>query len=133
MGEAGDDLRPGSEFLRRLNARPRNPRVGYSLLIGTKAPMTKEQLIEMRKIMAAQGKKSRFVRFFGPKLDALLSDLDEVVDGKGDGAVSVQRAKLAGVTDVAFFRVRHAKAWDDPKDPGSVALRKAVLDRLERK
>ncbi|MEN8150835.1 MAG: alpha/beta fold hydrolase, partial [Planctomycetota bacterium] len=133
MGEAGDDLRPGSAFLRRLNARPRNPRVVYSLLLGTKAHLTEKELVRMRETVAAEGKKNRFVRFFGPKLDALLADLDEVVDGKGDGAVALKRGKLEGVTDVVLIPVRHGKAWDDLKDPGSAALRKAVLERLERK
>jgi len=133
MGEAGDDLRPDSEVLRRLNARPRSPRVVYSLFLGTKTLLTEKDLKEARKAIALEGEKNRFVRFFGPKLDDLLADLDEVVDGKGDGAVAVKRGKLAGVADFATFPVRHSLAWDDPKDPGSAALRKAVLERLERR
>ena len=35
LGEAADDLVPGSPFLTRLNARPRNRRIRYSIFLGT--------------------------------------------------------------------------------------------------
>ena len=54
----------------------------------------------------------------------------EVVTGKGDGAVAVKRACLAGVPDTHTFPFEHHVVWDDPTDPGSAALRQAVLHRL---
>jgi pimeloyl-ACP methyl ester carboxylesterase len=132
LGGAGDDLRPGSPFLVRLNARPRNPRIAYSLLLGTGGSLTAKELVAFRDGVRKAGKTNRFVRFFGSRLEADLADLDEVVRGKGDNAVALKRGRLEGVTDVATFPFRHSVAWDDPDDPGSAAVRRAVLTRLAR-
>jgi len=132
LGEGATDLRPGSPFLTRLNARKRSPKIAYSLFLGTGGALTAAELSALRAGIARAGKANRFVRFFGPRLAADLTNLDEVVTGKGDNAVAVTRGRLTGVPDTATFPFRHSVAWDDLKDPGSAAVRKAVLDRLGR-
>ena len=39
LGEAAEDLQPDSDFLRTLNARKRNPKIQYTLFLGTGGPV----------------------------------------------------------------------------------------------
>ena len=43
----------------------------------------------------------------GDRLDRYLADLDEVVEGKGDGAVAVKRGRLEGVSDIEVLDFDH--------------------------
>jgi pimeloyl-ACP methyl ester carboxylesterase len=108
LSEAAADLRPDSPFLRQLNARERNPRVRYTILLGTGGPLRPMELAALRKSVAAAGQRTRWVRFFGARTEQWLEDLDEVVEGKGDGAVSIERGRLEGVKDTVLLKFRHA-------------------------
>jgi hypothetical protein len=107
MGEAGDDLLPGSQFLKKLNARPRNPQVRYSIILGTSGPLTPEDLEKIRKTVKAAGEQGRWLRFFGARVHGWLEDMDEVLDGKGDGCVSLARGRLEGVDDMIVLNISH--------------------------
>ena len=76
------DLQPDSVFLRELNARPRNPRVKYAILLGTGARLTREQVEQLRQSLATAESKSRVVALFARRVDETLADLDEVVPGR---------------------------------------------------
>ncbi|MEM6330576.1 MAG: hypothetical protein AAF790_10045 [Planctomycetota bacterium] len=106
LGEAADDLTPGSPFLQRLNARGRNPAVAYTLILGAGGGVTDEQLRwarkRMRRALAGIGARSTAER-----LDRCLADMDEFVTGRGDGVVAVKRARLAGVDDVVVLPFGH--------------------------
>ena len=130
LGEALEDLEPGSPFLKRLNGRPRNPRVRYSIFLGTAAPLEKENLESLRRSLRAAGERNRFVRLFGGKLDGHLSDLEEVLRGKGDGAVAVKRGRLEGVEDVVVLPFDHQALTCAPRTTGEKSLREAILQRL---
>jgi len=130
LGEAGGDLAPGSPFLERLNARPRNPRVAYTIFLGTHAPLNAAAVEWMRAGAGAAAQRSRLAKFLGPKVDAYLADLDEVIRGKGDGAVAVARGRLAGVADTVILDFDHLAMADDPSQPGSVELMRQILARL---
>ena len=84
LSAAVDDLKPGSRLLRELNARPRNPKVRYTILLGVSAPLEVEDLARLRAAISDRGQRNRWIRFVGPRLQEWLADLDEVVDGKGD-------------------------------------------------
>jgi len=131
LGEASVDLQPDSAFLRKLNARDRNENVAYSILLGAGGPLSKDQRNTLRRRVKNAGEDNRYVRFFGPKVDRWLADLDEVVAGKGDGAVAIKRGKLEGVEDVATLPFDHVAALQGPGATGVEAkLRKAVIERL---
>lgn len=103
LGEAGGDLLPGSVLLQELAARPRNPRVDYHLVLGTRSLLTPAQLARLREQVAAplaEGQLGRTGRLVQPLVEQWLHDLDELVDGRGDGAVSVERGRLPGVEPV---------------------------------
>jgi pimeloyl-ACP methyl ester carboxylesterase len=107
LSEATVDLQPDSVFLRELNARPRNPHVKYSILLGTGARLTREQVDQLRQSLATAESKSRVVALFARRVDETLADLDEVVQGAGDGAVALKRGRLEGVEDVVILNFTH--------------------------
>ena len=97
LGEAGGDVLPGSVFLTELAARSRNPRVDYHLVLGTKSLLQAAQLEAVRREATARLRGHTVGDLVRPRLDAWLSHLDELVDGRGDGAVSVVSGNLDGV------------------------------------
>ncbi|MCH7729723.1 MAG: hypothetical protein IH991_25115 [Planctomycetes bacterium] len=65
LAEAADDLCPDSQFIRRLNARKRNSKVSYSIILGAKARFERSHVEFVRRRFTAIGKKNRWVRFLG--------------------------------------------------------------------
>ena len=130
LGEAYQDLTPESEFLTQLNARPRNPAVTYSIILGSGAFLDDDTVVRLRESMLHMCEKNRFVRFLGPRLDQLLEDLDEVVQGQGDGLVAVSRGKLEGVEDVVILPFNHLTMLTDVPIPVEKQLREEILKRL---
>lgn len=134
LSEASADLKPGSAFLRTLNARDRNKNVQYTIILGMGAPLSAAQRGELRQRINAAGRENRYVRFFGPKVDRWLADLDEIVAGRGDGAVAVKRGKLEGVDDIVKLPFNHVTALEGPARVGVEAkLRQTIIDRLKTK
>ena len=107
LGEASVDLEPGSVFLTRLNRRDRNPNVKYSILTGVAAPIPARDLQAIRNRLNKLAERSRWLKFMVSKCDRVLADLDEVIDGRGDGVVSYKRARLKGVDDTIALRFGH--------------------------
>ncbi len=106
--------------------------VRYSILLGTDGPLAQASLDGIRLSLKQAGARSRYVRFFGGKLDGDLADLDEVVRGKGDGAVAVKRGMLAGVEDVELLPFDHLTLPVSEDSPGAAALRNAIVKRISR-
>ena len=130
LGEATADLSPGSVFLDRLNRRPRNPRVVYTILLGTAGPMREEEMSRLRETVRDYTDDTRVMRFVSSKLVHTLDSLDEVVDGKGDGVVSCERGRLAGVRDVVELPFSHASVLGG-ESAATYYAHQAILDRLE--
>jgi pimeloyl-ACP methyl ester carboxylesterase len=132
LNEARIDLQPESELLGQLNSLPRNPQVRYSLLLGNKGPATHEQLDELRRRVIASQDLNPALRVLGPRLAELLEDLDELVDGLGDGAVAVERGRLEGVDDTIVLRFNHGTITSALDDEGGQRLIAEVLARLAK-
>lgn len=130
LSEASDDLRPDSEFLKRLNGLQRNPRVRYSLLLGSGAPLSQHAVDELRQHVADAKKQHRFIQLLGPKIDRILNDPDELVYGKGDGVVALKRGQLEGVDDVLTLDFHHLSIGRPPQTEGEQQLRQAIIHRL---
>jgi pimeloyl-ACP methyl ester carboxylesterase len=129
LAEAADDLEPDSPFLKKLNKRERNQQVKYSILLGTRAPWTREKVDQLRVSIAEKGMENRFVKLFGRKLDGYLADMDEVVNGLGDGVVSVQRGRLKGVEDTVVLPFDHMAM--QPKSESVKLLQREIVARLK--
>ncbi|MFO0953477.1 MAG: alpha/beta fold hydrolase [Isosphaeraceae bacterium] len=137
LGEAAADMLPGSPFLKRLNARPRREGVAYRILAGDVGLINKQarQQIESNVEAARRqaGVLGGLARLATPP--DLSGRLDEVSDGTGDGAVSVARTRLAGVTDHVTIHANHAELIRAPllfKDPGPVACMPQLLEWLRK-
>lgn len=126
LGEAADDLSPGSPFLKTLNGRPRNQAISYSIFLGDRGYLTEEQLAVLRTgLNIGSERLASLLKVDLTQMLADLNDLDEVLAGKGDGAVSIERGRLAGVSDTVVMHFDHLGASENHHQ-----LRQAVLSRL---
>jgi pimeloyl-ACP methyl ester carboxylesterase len=130
LGEATDDLVPGSPFLTKLNARPRNPRIRYSIFLGTHSPLSAGDMNYLRWTLHRAGSRVEGLSDFIGPLDRLVADMDEVIDGKGDGVVAVKRGQLDGVADVLLLPFDHLSCTGKPEDAAVRRLQKEILVRL---
>lgn len=130
LGEAADELCPDSVFLRNLNSRSRNPRIQYTVILGSGANMTEAEMTWIResvvaKIATVPGAERSAARF-----DALLAEMDELVEGKGDGVVAIERGRLTGVSDTLVLPFGHLSVTGDPSTVVVRQVQAAVLERL---
>jgi len=132
LAEADYDLQPGSDFLRELNSRPRNKRVSYSLFLGTAGPLSPKQLQTLRSAIDEAARSSKAVQLVRPHLQEILGDFDEVLVGKGDGVVSVERGRLEGVPDTVLLEFTHLSPTGNLPTAGDRKLYEAIRLRLKQ-
>jgi len=132
LNEARGDLRPGSEFLTELNARPRNPRVAYSIILGNDAALSPESVAELTQLLEWAQKKSKTLQIIGPRFDPIVNDPSEFTRGEGDGVVAVERGRLAGVKDTIVLPFRHHAITGTLEGEGEQKLLRAIIERLDR-
>jgi len=131
LGEAADDLVPHSPFLTRLNARPRNPQVRYAIFLGTHAAVSTAQRDWLRWAVRKSANRVEGLRRFTGSIDDVMVDMDELVEGQGDGVVSVGRGRLAGVDDVVLLPFDHFSCTGKRESPAVAQLQDAILARLK--
>jgi pimeloyl-ACP methyl ester carboxylesterase len=131
LAEANRDLRPNSPFLRKLNARPRNKLVRYSIILGTHGPLSAERFSSIRDAAEEISQRSKIAGLFHPLVDHFLDDLDEVVRGMGDGVVAVRRGRLEGVEDIVLLDFSHAAATGATPEAVNADILEAVVTRLQ--
>ncbi|MCC6492294.1 MAG: hypothetical protein IT424_04665 [Pirellulales bacterium] len=131
LGEAADDLAPGSPFLTRLNQGPRNLQVSYSILLGASAAVSEGEMQWIRSAVDTTGGRCPALRTCAAHVDDLLGDMDEIIDGKGDGVVAVKRGRLAGVDDTIVLPFGHLSCTGPPDCEAVRQLQEAVLSRLQ--
>ena len=124
------ELAPGSKFLRTLNSRPRRADVEYTAIVGSRSPMTTEQLNRIRDTLRDARENSGLLRLLEPRIQPLLQSFDELERGKGDGIVAINRAKMAGVEDVVEVDICHTDYFRAPVGTQSQPVWEAVLERL---
>ena len=131
LGEAACDLCPRSEFLNELNSRPLNPHVRYTVLLGTGARFTESQVDWIRESVCESLAKVPGGKPSAKELDALLADIDELVEGKGDGVVAVKRGRLDGVSDTLVMPFGHLAVTGEPKSDLLRDVQHVVLERVQ--
>lgn len=134
LGEAADDLVPGSAFLKKLNARPRRAGVDYHILAGDAGFLTPAA---RRRIELQVGAAGRVGGVFGGLARLATGDLsaqlDALTDGLGDGCVSLDATRLEGVEDHRTIHANHLELIRAPllfPEPGPIAGLPFVLERL---
>jgi pimeloyl-ACP methyl ester carboxylesterase len=130
LGEAADELRPGSAFLDELNSRSRNPHVEYTVILGTGARMSEGEMLWIRESVVAKLAEVPGAERGAKRLDSLLADLDELLAGKGDGVVAVKRGRLEGVDDTLVIPFGHLAVTGDADCDAVRQVQAAVLERL---
>jgi pimeloyl-ACP methyl ester carboxylesterase len=135
LGEAAADLLPGSTFLTALNARPRRAGVPYHILAGNAGFLPLEARRRIEGQLVALRQQGGFLAGLGKLVSReLAAQLDELCDGTGDGAVSVERSRLDGVADHVTIPANHAELIRAPlffPDPGPVVSMPYILRWLK--
>lgn len=130
LGEAASDLCPGSDFLKELNSRPRNPRLRYSVFLGTGGCMNDSQLAWIRESLCDCLAKVPGADESAERLHTILNDIDELVEGKGDGIVAVKRGRLEGVSDTQVMPFDHLSVTGEPCDETIDLFQQAIITRI---
>jgi hypothetical protein len=130
LNEAAKDLRPRSIFLMRLNARPRNPDTSYTVIMGSRGWMSKSQLAIAAETVDRAGESQPWVRLFGSRAKKLLNELDEVVDGTGDGIVAIESGRLNGVDDVLVLPFSHTSVVSTSSAGVNRRVRREIVARI---
>ena len=135
MGQAAQDMLPGSAFLKQMNRRPRCPGIPYHIIAGDRGFLTPESRAQIEGRVALVTRNSGIFGRLTQTATADLPDLlDELTDGTGDGCVSVDRTRLAGVADHVTIHANHAELIRAPllfPDPGPVACMPDLLRWLK--
>jgi len=130
LGEAACELCPDSPLLRELNGRPRNPRIAYSVILGTGACLTDGELAWVRDSIVRRLARWPGIASSATRLHTLLGDLDELVEGRGDGVVAVDRGRLRGVGDTLVLPFGHLAVTGEPTSDVVRQVQQAVIQRL---
>jgi pimeloyl-ACP methyl ester carboxylesterase len=106
LGEAGDDLKPGSAFLKSLNAKPRREGVKYTIIAGNHHILNRMgagALLTMEKCFTTKVWGLRqchtCIEFTETKL---VNQTNE-----SDGVVPLESARLKGVSDIVILHADH--------------------------
>lgn len=110
-GQAKTDLLPESEFLKALNARALPKYTKITVIAGRASPVSKNKIDQLNRNAAPELKKA---------MTQLTGALNDLVDGVGDGLVTLESSKLEGVDDYTVVEgnhvsmVRHVLPSDSP-------------------
>jgi pimeloyl-ACP methyl ester carboxylesterase len=107
LGEASVDLRPGSAILNRLARADRPTGIRYHVVIGKRALVDKSDLPGLEKEFRRYADWLRLPPEEGARLGKTIGELDEIVHGLGDGAVTVKSARLSGAASERVFDMNH--------------------------
>ena len=131
LGEAGCDLRPGSTFLRELNARPRRPGVKYTNIAGSRTAVRHAESSCVRTVANWMPRRVRSWWGFRQCYDGLCRRADRwnAQTGSSDGPVSIRSVELDGVRDMVILPADHLSLFMPAQQPCPAAW-PVVRDRL---
>ena len=127
LGEAGSDLKPGSRFLRVLNAHPRRAGVKYTIVAGNQHPARRMTANCVDSVAGWIPDRVSDLWGFRHTKNKLVNTAGRMRQhGASDGPVSVDSCKLDGVDDFVVVPASHASlcypidgrlaAWDTIRD-----------------
>lgn len=135
IGEAAEDLSPGSDFLDRLAESGPREGVPYYVLAGSAGFLDAEA---RRRIEARYALVRRRAGLLGELTGMVVGDLgpvlDVLTDGTGDGAVSVASTRLDGAAERVVIPANHVELIRGPlfyHEPGPIVCLPYVLRWLD--
>ncbi|MGZ3379493.1 MAG: esterase/lipase family protein [Isosphaeraceae bacterium] len=135
IGQAADDLLPGSAFLKRINGGSRPREVPYHILAGNSGVIPRDIRQQAQaQLETASRENGLFSIFSRAASREIVPLLDELTDGSGDGCVAVERTRLEGADDHVTIRANHAELIRAPllyPDDGPVPCMPYVLRWLQ--
>jgi|GEM_PF-1088492 len=135
LGEAANDMLPGSTYLKTLNQRPRRTGVPYHILAGDAGLISLNARKNAERQLASMAGNAGFFGGLTRLATTELADhLDELSDGTGDGCVSIRRARLDGAPEPVVIHSNHAELIRAPllfDEPGPVDCMPYVLRWLK--
>lgn len=128
-GQAQVDLTPDSELLKTVNSFQRNPNVRYTVIAGTKAPipplaLNAGGLLLQRFGFGNGGVADRFTNL------VKTINRNEWINGRGDGAVTIESTQLENVEDQIELPFGHCDTCRDPVANANTELILNVMKRL---
>lgn len=133
-GRSADDMLPGSAFLKKINAQPPNETVPCHIIagdIGLLAAEGREKIEDQIDLMTRNaGPLALLTR---AAIGEVAPILDELTDGTGDGAVTVESTRLPGAPEPVVLAANHAELIRAPilfADPGPVVTMPWILNWL---
>jgi pimeloyl-ACP methyl ester carboxylesterase len=135
LGQAAQDMLPGSTFLKALNRQPRRRGLPYHIVAGDRGLLTRDARAQLEArvdlVMRNAGIFGRMTQIATADLPDLL---EELTDETGDGCVAVERTRLEGVADHVTIHANHAELIRAPllfSDAGPVACMPELLRWLK--
>lgn len=127
-GEAQVDLLPGSDFLTSLNSRPNPQHVTVTVIAGRASPISPDEVPKFAESLTSLLPN----RSVNGTVESFTATLNALSEGIGDGCVSIESAKLAGIEDFSVVDGNHLtmiRNYWPMKDrvPPGVPI---ILDRL---
>lgn len=133
LGEAGTDLKPGSEFLTSLNSRDRREGVRYTIVAGNQHParrMTANTLEGTAGCIPERASNWWGFRQTKDKLEGVAGRMRQ--RGESDGPVSVESCRLEGVDDFVIVSADHVALYYSRTKGQPPAAWDTIRDRLNR-
>jgi pimeloyl-ACP methyl ester carboxylesterase len=131
FNEAPNDLIPGSEFLQKLQVATRPPHVKYCVLAGDAGLIGPVIAQVGNEILELLNREARGLKPIEDRARNLLNS-DELQKGTGDGVVSLESAKLEGVTDFEVLPINHLE-WGELHKPSGQRVLDEVAERITRR
>ena len=131
LGEAGRDLKPDSEFLQKLNDRPRRANVHYTIVAGSQHPMYRLGAGWLDR--SAEWTPDAVAHWWGFRHyeQAMHRGAEKLRqrESNNDGPVTIESCRLAGVDDFVTINADHTALYY-PIDDQLPAAWPVIRDRL---
>jgi pimeloyl-ACP methyl ester carboxylesterase len=131
LGEAGNELLPGSEFLKRLDTQPRRAGVRYTIIAGNHSSVSRAEGNCVAQIADWFPTRTRGWWGFRSCYNRLESAADRyhTETSDNDGPVSLASTRLSGVDDYIILPANHVSLYM-PMDGKPPVAWPAIRDRL---
>lgn len=128
FNEAPADLKPNSAFLVKLNQCQRNPAVEYTILAGTEGPLRSGMTTLLSNLWERVATSVDEPQELDRRITEVLA-CAELQNGKGDGVVALDSAKLDGVADLEVMKMHHL-VWNELDSTEGRAMLQEVASRI---